>query len=76
MTELELMRHFGSNLKNMLDYNNTTQRELADDIFVSEATISCYVRGERMPTLKNVINIAYALDCELSDLIDVYEFVD
>lgn len=76
MTELELMRRFSSNLKKMLEYNNETQRELADDTGISEATISYYIRGERMPSLKNVINIAHALDCEFNELIDVYEFID
>ena len=76
MTELELMRRFGLNLKKMLEYNNETQRDLVEYTGISEATISYYIRGERMPSLKNVINIACALDCELNELIDICEFVD
>ena len=76
MTELELMKRFGSNLRDMLDYTNTTQKELSEDTYISESTISRYIRGERMPTLRNVINIAHALDCEFNELIDTYEFID
>lgn len=75
MTELELMRRFAYNLKNMLEYNNATQRELAEDTGLSESTISCYIRADRMPSLKNVINIAYALDCRIDELIDINEYI-
>lgn len=73
MNELELMRHFGEKLDEMLDYCNMTQKELAEESGISESTISCYIRGDRMPTLKSIINIMWALDCEFDELIDVYE---
>lgn len=75
MSELQLARHFASNLKEMLDYNNTSQKELSEDTGISEATISYYMRGERIPSLKNVLNIAYALECKFSELISIDEFI-
>lgn len=73
MTEVALMRRFGSNLKKLLDYCNMSQKELSLDTDITESTISCYIRGERMPSLKNIINIMYAIECEFEDLIDINE---
>lgn len=73
MTELELMREFGENLKAELDDAWMSQKELSEYTGISEATISYYIHGERMPSLKNVINIANALDIEVSDLVTLDE---
>ena len=76
MTELEFMRRFGKNLAGALEYNGTTQRELSEDTGITDSTISYYVRGLRMPSIKNLVNIAIALECEIDDLIDVYEMIE
>lgn len=76
MTEIELMQTFGQNLKNMLEDQWMSQKELAEETGISEATISYYANGERMPSMKNVINIAYVLDCDLNELIDTVEPVE
>lgn len=76
MTELELLQSFGQNLKDMLDYTWMTQKELAEEAGLSEACVSYYLNGKCLPTVKNLINIADALNCELSDLIDTIEHVD
>lgn len=70
MTELEWMDVFGDNLKEMIKEANMTQRELADASGIEESSISRFIRKERMPSLKSIINISYALDCDLNDLID------
>lgn len=70
MTELEWMDIFGDNLREMLKEANMTQKELADAANVEESSISRFIRKERFPSLKSVINISYALDCDLSDLVD------
>jgi transcriptional regulator with XRE-family HTH domain len=76
MTEKVLVKQFGINLTDMLKYNNTTNRELAEDTGISEATISNYTRGLQMPSVKNLINIAYALECDVDELIDLTERID
>lgn len=76
MTEVAFLRQFGINLTGMLEYCNTTQKELAEDIDVSESTISRYARGLMMPSLKHLVNIAYSLDCDLDDLVDIDEFIE
>lgn len=70
MSELEWMDIFGDNLVNMLEGARMTQRELADASGLSESSISNYIHKQRMPNIKAVVNLAYALDCSLDDLID------
>lgn len=70
MTELEWIDIFGDNLRDMLDDANMTQRELADETGLAESSISRYIHKEMAPSFKAIINIAYALDCSIDDLID------
>lgn len=74
MTEVEWMREFGSNLKNLMKDRNTTQKELAEIAGVSQGTISKYINGSLMPTTKALNKLFYALDCDSYDeLIDLGE---
>ena len=75
MTEVEFLKNFGANLEYELENAWMTQRDLADISGLNESTISRYIRGTCMPTLKNVINIAKALDCSVLDLIDTSEMI-
>lgn len=70
MTETEWLNIFGDNLKSMLEERNVTQHELARMIGVNTRTLNRYIMKQRIPTIKNIINIAYALDCSLDELID------
>lgn len=75
MRESEFIRIFSDNLRYSLEYANMTQRELADDIGVDESTISRYLRQQAMPTIKNVINMACVLDCDIGDLVPCDEII-
>ena len=75
MNELELMREFGRRLKYELDQRWMSQKELSLETGLSTSTISYYINGERMPTLKNVLNIAYAIDCSIEDLVVTGEHI-
>lgn len=70
MSELEWLDIFGDNLRDILLDANMTQRELADETGLSEATISTYIHKQKMPGLKAIVNIGYALDVDLNELID------
>ena len=70
MTETEFMKKFGENLKNVLEDSLMSPAELAKDANISRSTISYYINGERMPTVKNLINIVYATGCNFEDLFD------
>lgn len=76
MNELEWMKMFGNNLKRLLKEVGLTQRELADETGLSESTISSYINGQRMPSVKALINIGYALDCYEDDLISFMDKIE
>ena len=69
MTEDELMQEIADNISYMLEDSRMTQKELARICGVTEATISRYINAERMPSLPNLLRIAYGLCCELTDLV-------
>ena len=73
MNEIELMRDFGDNLKMELKENGITAGRLSYETGISESAIYYYIRGERMPSVLNVIKIMQALDCEFEDLFDISE---
>lgn len=75
MTELEWMCIFGDNLVSILNEYGMTQRELADRAGLSESTISQYIHKQKMPSLRAAINIAYALDIPIDELVDFDERV-
>lgn len=70
MSEVEWIKIFGQNLDEMLADANMTQRELAEDTGLTEATISRYINGRRMPTVRALVNIAYSLNCSFDELMD------
>ena len=76
MTERELAIEFGNNLQTVLDDYNLTQRELCKMSGVDKSVISRYIHGEQIPKLKHVINIAYALECDIRDLLCTDEFIE
>ena len=76
MSELEWLDIFGDNLAQMLDEVNMSQRELADEINTHETTISRYINKERIPSVKNILNIAYVLDCDINELVDFGDMID
>ena len=75
MDEFEFIRLFSENLRYYLSLSNITQKELSEYIGVDESTISRYLHRKLMPTAKQVVNLAYALNCDVSDLIPCYELV-
>ena len=76
MSDLEWMKMFGENLKDIMKEVGITQRELADETGLTEACISYYVNGQRMPSVKAIINIGYALNCSEDDLISFMDKIE
>lgn len=70
MNEAQWLNMFGDNLASMLYEAKYTQRDLADMTGLSESTISFYIHKQKMPGIRAILKIAYALDCEVSELID------
>lgn len=75
MTQTEWKHIFAHNLVDILNEKGMSQRQLALDSGISTATISEYINEMRMPGIAAVINMAYALDMEVSELVDFGERV-
>lgn len=69
MSEIQFMIRFGENLQFLLEDAWMSQKDLAEDTGISESTISRYIRGDIMPTIKNVAKIVYSLGCDWEELI-------
>lgn len=67
MSEQQWLDIFGDNLRDILIEQGYTQRDLAEAIGVTESTISRYVRKERIPTIKNLINMSMELGIDLEE---------
>ena len=76
MTQETWKDTFARNLVDILHDKGMSQRQLAIDSGVSAAMISDYVNGVRMPGLASIINMAYALDMDVGELIDFDERIE
>lgn len=76
MSELEWMRIFGEKLRFLIKDAWMTQKELAEAIGVTEATISYYINAERMPSVKAIVNISYEFGIEPTELIDFGDTIE
>lgn len=75
MSEMEWLRCFSEKLQTILDDYRMTQKELAEEADLSEASISRYLNCERMPNIKSIVNIAYVLDCSVDELVDFDDMI-
>lgn len=75
MTELEFIDIFASNLADIMENRKYSQADLAWDAYLSQGTISKYLKGLQMPSIRSLVNICCVLDCEIKDLIPDYEII-
>ena len=57
-----MSKAFGQRLLNLLQKQNITQKQLADKVNTTEATLSRYISGDREPKADMLANIATALN--------------
>ena len=76
MTERDLVIEFGYDLRDALKEYGITQKTLAKEAHIHPSVINRYLHGEQLPSFRNLINIAYVLECELSDLVDISDLID
>ena len=69
MTEVEFIDIFKGNLKSLMDDVGYNQQELAQEAKIDQSTISKYLNGTRMPSVRALNNIAIALNCTIDELI-------
>lgn len=70
MSEQAWIDTFAGNLLDMMKEYGYTQRTLADDLGVSESTISRYINKQMVPSIFMIINISYLFGCTIDDLVD------
>ena len=65
MSELEWIETFAGNLTEIIKESGYSQREVADMTGIMQSTISKYMNGKMMPSVKNIVNLSYALNCDV-----------
>lgn len=73
MTEREWRRDFADRLQTMMRCNNASRQGVIRASGISEGSLSYYLSGQKTPSFKAVINLAYTLGCTIEDLIDFGE---
>ena len=75
MSEMEWISIFGDNLIDIMDEKGYTQERLANETGLTQSTISKYINKKQMPSIKAVVNLAYALDCTTDELIEFGDII-
>ena len=76
MSEVEFIDIFSLNLESILDEYGITSIELAKEAHLDIGSITRYLSGERMPSLRAIINLSMALNCSIDDLVPNYDYID
>ena len=77
MSEYEWMNVFGDNLSDLLKEWGGTQEDLANCIGTTQSSISSYANKERIPSLKNALNMSYEFGLTLDEFIGFFgEMID
>ena len=76
MTRNEFMDSFAKNLQYQLDLREMSQADLARLACIDRATICRYLNKTRLPSLPAIINICYALRCDIIDICPSYDIID
>lgn len=71
MTEKEWLVRFSKKLRDTMEEKGCTQAELAKAIRISQSTVSAYLRASKLPGVKAILNISYALDIPVDELTDL-----
>ncbi len=66
-----MSKELGKRISDGLKRNGMTQRELSDRIFVAEASMSRYIRGERVPKPDVLADIARELNTSTDYLLGI-----
>ena len=73
MKEREWRREFAHKLMAMMKEQGLSQGELARRSGLAVSTINAYLSQYRTPNVRGVVNITYALGCDINELVDVSE---
>lgn len=75
ISETMAIEIFSDNLRDIMDDARINQSELARVSHLTQGTISKYLKKQQMPTMKAIMNLCYALNCDYNDLLPDYYLV-
>lgn len=70
MFEAEWLDIFADNLRDIMTEWGDNQTSLAEAAGITQSALSQYLSKKRMPNLRTIINLSYALDMTIDELID------
>lgn len=76
MTISEWSDCFSENLLELMEDRRMSQADLAQESGVAVGSISSYVNKKSLPGIKAILNIAFALDVDVAELIDFGDTID
>ena len=76
MTITEWSNCFSENLLELLEDRRMSQLELAQESGVAVGSISSDINKKSLPGIKAIVNIAFALDVDVSELVDFGDTID
>jgi transcriptional regulator with XRE-family HTH domain len=76
MTRTEWLHVFGDNLVELIEEAGMSQSQLARESGLSVSRINDYVNKNATPSVFAIINMAYALDVSVSELVDFGEEIE
>ena len=68
MDEIKLKKLFGKRLRKLRQRKNLTQEKLSEMVWIDPQHYCKMENGNHFPTVKNLVNIANALDIGIQDL--------
>ena len=75
ISETEAIEIFSDNLRDIMEDARINLSELARESRLTQCTISKYLNKQRMPSMKAIMNLCYALNCSYQDLLPDYYLV-
>lgn len=76
MTLPEWSDNFSEHLLELLNDRKMTQYDLAQESGISIGSINAYIHKRSLPGIKAILNIAFALDIDATELIDFGDTID
>ena len=76
MTIVDWTQCFSEKLLELMDDRMMTQQDLAQESGIAIGSISAYIHKKSLPGPKAIINIAFALDVDVTELIDFGDTID
>ena len=76
MTKNEWRSIFCANLRDAIEDSGMSQKLLAKECNLSTGSVSDYINGWSVPGVVALVNISYALDISIDELVNVDELID